>query len=295
MFSNVLIGVDGRQGGRDAVALARELAAPNATFTLAHVYDTFLGRGAVEAGALEWAASDQLLERERERADLRARLVVRGKANVGQGLHEIAENQRSDLLVVGSTRHALLGRALLGDDCRTALDGAPCAIAIAPRGYARIPHSLRRWGVGYDASPESERALMEARELVALHGGDIRALWVVSLSEVQEEKPIPADWPQAIDELIERHSERLAQIDGVTGVVTYGGPREELVKFGRDLDLLIVGSHGYGALGRVLHGSVSRHVAGHMSCPLLVMPRNVASHSGTASEHEAKTPIPTAA
>src|SRR5579859_3719858 len=38
MFKDVLIGVDGRQGGRDAVALARELATPEARFTLAHVY-----------------------------------------------------------------------------------------------------------------------------------------------------------------------------------------------------------------------------------------------------------------
>jgi hypothetical protein len=48
MFSNVLVGVDGRQGGRDAIALARQLAPPQASMTLAHVYgsDWMLGRGA---------------------------------------------------------------------------------------------------------------------------------------------------------------------------------------------------------------------------------------------------------
>ncbi len=284
MFTNVLIGTDGRQGGRDAVALARELAAPQATFTLAHVYDTFLGTGAGGAVLAPRAASQQLLERERELAGLDAQLEARGERRIGHGLHEIAEETRADLLVVGSTRHALLGRVLLGDDCRAALDGAACAIAIPPRGYALVQHDLRRLGVGYDASPESERALSTARELAALHGGEIRALRVISLQDVREERPIPADWPQAIDELIERQTKQLGKIDGVAVGVRYGGPREDLVQFGKDLDLLIVGSHAQGPLGRVFHGSVSRYLAGHVACPLLVLPPEVSAHRGAAAE-----------
>jgi nucleotide-binding universal stress UspA family protein len=115
MFNNVLIGIDGREGGRDAVALARELAAPEATFTLAHVYDTLRGGGAGEPVLAPRAVSQQLLEREREQASLDAELVARAERKVGHGLHEIAEDTRANLLVVGPTRHALLGRVLLGD------------------------------------------------------------------------------------------------------------------------------------------------------------------------------------
>jgi hypothetical protein len=43
MFENIGIGVDGRHGGRDAIALAKRLTAPGASFTLAHV----AGRGPV--------------------------------------------------------------------------------------------------------------------------------------------------------------------------------------------------------------------------------------------------------
>jgi nucleotide-binding universal stress UspA family protein len=189
------------------------------------------------------------------------------------GLHEVAEEEKSDLLVVGSTRHALLGRVLMGDDCRAALDGAPCAVAVAPRGYEHAPHSLQRVGVGYDGSRESEHALVIARDLAALHGAEVRAYRVVSLQEVRDEKPVPADWPAAIDKLIERHADELAQLEGVYGVVTYGGPREELAQFGKALDLLITGSRGYGPLGRLFHGSVSRYLLAHAACPLLVLPR----------------------
>ena len=140
MFTNVLIGIDGRQGGRDAIALARELAAPDSAFTLAYVCAPFPGRGAGEMLRIERAASHEMLERERELAGIDAQLAVRGPRPVGRGLHEVAEQERADLLVVGSTRHALLGRALMGDDCRAALNGAPCALGVAPLGYALAPH-----------------------------------------------------------------------------------------------------------------------------------------------------------
>jgi hypothetical protein len=38
MFENVLVGVDGRPTGRDAIALARRLAAADRALTLAHAY-----------------------------------------------------------------------------------------------------------------------------------------------------------------------------------------------------------------------------------------------------------------
>ena len=130
MFGNVLVGVDGRQGGRDAIALARQIAAPGATFTLAHVCAPFPGRGAVELLQIERAEAQQMLERERELAGIDAQLVVRGPRPVGHGLHELAEITEADLLVVGPTRHAMIGRVLMGDDCHAALDGSPCAIGI---------------------------------------------------------------------------------------------------------------------------------------------------------------------
>ena len=37
MFENVLVGVDGRPGGRDAVALATELLADTGKLTIGHV------------------------------------------------------------------------------------------------------------------------------------------------------------------------------------------------------------------------------------------------------------------
>ena len=105
---------------------------------------------------------------------------------------------------------------------------------------------------------------------------------------MREDNPIPADWPAVIDELTERHSEELAQLDGVEGVVTYGGPREELVHAGKELDLLIVGSRGYGPIGRLFHGSVSRDLVDHATCPLLVLPRQAVTEREQMGDREAR-------
>ncbi|MBV8953649.1 MAG: universal stress protein [Solirubrobacterales bacterium] len=289
MFWNVLVGVDGRQGGRDAIALARQLAAPQSTLTLGHVYgaDWFMGRGAGLAVAYEREATEQLLRSERTLAEVDAELDWAAFAPPARGLHELAEERKADLLVVGSSRHALLGRVLLGDDARAALDGAPCAIAIAPRGYLQSQHVLTKVGVGYDGSPESKHALAAAHELAQQHAAQISALHVVSLQDIREEQPIPADWPATAEELVERAREDLGRLDGVEARAVYGGPREELSRFSDRVDLLIVGSRGYGPVGRLMHGSVSRYLVGHVACPLLVLPRGagrgVDAHAGHAA------------
>jgi len=242
MFGNILIGVDGRAGGRDAIALARRLAAPGASFTLAHV----------DAGPVSWwdhqMAEERVFDRsasmlaaERERAALPAGIVCVGGAAPARGLHDLAEERAADLIVVGSSRHSFLGRVLLGDDARASLDGAPCAVAIAPHGYAETSPPLDEIGVGYDGSPESEHALATARELANRAGARIKALRVVSHQDVREAEPNPADWP----------------------VVALGLVGE--------LDLLIVGARVDGSPGRVVDRGVSRYLVGHAACPLLVL------------------------
>ena len=127
MFKNVLVGVDGRANGRDAIALASELVDPDGTLTLAHVH---------RDEAAEREGSHQLLEEERNRAAVNAELVSVAARSPGDGLHQQAQELAADLLVVGCCSHGALGRVLLGDDSRAALDGAPCTVAIATQGYA---------------------------------------------------------------------------------------------------------------------------------------------------------------
>lgn len=272
VFGNALIGVDGRDGGRDAIALARLLAGPNARFTLAHVAAgpvSWRERHVAEERGFDRAAS--MLAAERERAAIDAEIVCVEGTSPARGLHDLAKQREADLIVVGSTRHAFLGRVLLGDDARASLEGAPCAIAVAPHGYAERPSRLVEIGVGYDGSAEAEHALAVARELASRADTSIKALWVVSPEDVRQQEPIPPDLPVTAIRLVGYCSDRAGALHEVAGEAVYGEPATELSRFSSDVDLLVLAPRSNGPPRRSVHDSIPRHLVGHAACPLLVL------------------------
>jgi nucleotide-binding universal stress UspA family protein len=275
MFKNVVVGVDEHQGGRDAIALASRLIEADGEVTLAYVYsgDAHLWRGSSAAyDAVERDRALELLANARDQAGINPHLRCAGAPSVGRGLHELAEAAGADLLIVGSSRRGLLGRVLLGDDTRAALNGAPCAIAIAPSGYGDEPSVIREIGVGYNGSAESEHALEVARKLATAHGAKLSAFEAVSLpAYLFAGGPAPVDAP--IEDMVKDARDRLAALDGVEPHAAYGNPAEELAGYSASLDLLIVGSRDYGLVGRFVHGSTTQQLARTASCPLLVLTR----------------------
>jgi nucleotide-binding universal stress UspA family protein len=272
MFRHVIVGVDGGPTGRDAVALAKLLVAQDGELALAHVYELTPYRGASGAyGPAQHAESTALLEQAREAAGLDAELVDITASSVGRGLHYLSETREADLLVVGSSAQGLVGRVLVGDITRAALIGAPCAVAVAPMGHAAAAGALAKIGVGYDSTPECEAALALARELAAIHGASVSVMTVVEPSVVAGLLRTPAEADYA-EELADARA-ALAKLEGVEGKVVLGSAGEELASFGEQLDLLVVGSRGYGPIRRLMFGGVATQLASSSPCPLVVMPR----------------------
>lgn len=285
MFNDVIVGVDGRPTGRDAIELARRLLAPEGTLTLANVHSGELRPvHIVTPGALagERQASHEMLERERAATEVQAELVSFVALSPGRGLHDLAEERGADLLVVGSCGRGLLGRAMLGDDTRGALNGAPCAVAVAARGYAEHPLPLASLGVGYDGSPESEAALAAAREVAAQHRSKLIALEVVSIPTYSFTGLTPPALGETIEALLADARRRMGELKDVEGRAVYGLPGEELAAFSGELDLLVVGSRNYGPLRRLVLGSTSDYLERHSRCSLLVLPRRAAAEKPAA-------------
>ena len=275
MFKQIVVGVDEHEGGRDAIALATKLLAPDGELTLAYVYagDPHVYRSASPAfDASERERARELLERTRQETGVQANLRWRGSPSVGRGLHELCEVIGADLLVVGSSRRGLLGRVLIGDDTRAALNGAPCAIAIAPAAYSQQPVAMRGIGVAYNGSPESEHAVAVAREIASECGAKLSAFEAVSLpTYATVGGPVAID--DALEGIVDDARQRIAELGGVEPHAAYGYPAEELGVYSASLDLLIVGSRGYGPIGRLIHGSTSQQLVHSARCPLLVLPR----------------------
>ena len=287
MFENVLVGVDGSPHGRDAVALAHRLTDPSSRVALVHVHPGELRPShAVVPGMLkeEREAAEQLLKREAASAKLPADLVSVVAGSPGRGLHELAEEREADLIVVGSSSHGPLGRVLLGDDSRAALNGAPCAVAIAAAGYAERDHPFANLGVAYDGSPESEVALATARDLAQVSHARVHALEVVPIVTWGYGPMAPLLLNGSFQAMVTEADARMKELPGVEGRAVDGLAGEELAAFGDELDLLIAGSRGYGPVRRLVLGSTSRYLQRHARCSLLVLPRGVAS--AKAARHE---------
>jgi nucleotide-binding universal stress UspA family protein len=281
IFERIVVGVDGRRGGRDALALAAVLQRTvGGEIVAVHVYTYDRTVPLDDAHAVETVLQGDLLtmlEGELRAAGVSARPVIARGIAPARALHAAAEHEDADLIVVGSCHRAGAERVLVGDDAAATLHGSPCAVAVAPHGYRERPHGLRSIGVGYDGSPESQRALELACRVAERADAHVRATTAVWPSGPFWPTRYPG-WPatqvsgrQRGEEMLERAVAGAG--DRVTPEVMVGKASQMLVESSDDLDLLIVGSRAYGPLRRVVLGSTSTHVFREAACPVLVVPR----------------------
>jgi nucleotide-binding universal stress UspA family protein len=78
----------------------------------------------------------------------------------------------------------------------------------------------------------------------------------------------------AIPREVERARERIAGLGGVEAHSACGGQVDHLTLHSASLDLLVVGSRGYGPLGRLVYGGVAQRPTRTARCPLLVLTRS---------------------
>ena len=268
-FGRILVGVDRRQGGRDALALAALLQREvGGELVAVYVYAFDRTVSLDEAEAVEAVLHDDLLaalEQELRSAAVTARPVVVSAAFPARALQAIAERDGADLIVVGAPHRAGAERVLGGDVAAGTLREAPCAVMVAPVGFAEREPLLRSVGVGFDDSTESRAALLLGGRLARAAGAALRVISVASAA-------VPAHEAAAI-------------AAGGTCETVAGRPASELVRRSADLDLLVVGSRAQGPVRRLLLGSTSARLVREARCPVLVVPRPVVA-AAAAEEAE---------
>ncbi len=276
----LLIGVDGSDGGRDALELARVLLAQAGGSALVATV-LFGGPLPVELAGLspqESAEAEPIFEQVRAKltgVELETRAF--GGASPGAIMTVLAERENFDAIVVGSPHRGAIGRVLIGSVARNLLNGAPCDVLVAPKGYADEKHDpLRTIAIGYDGSPEAKAALARAEALAATSNANLRVLTVVT-PPVVVAVPGGGYTPQSPAEPEKVISEAVNSIDprlGAQGQRLDGSPAEKIKEACEaGVDLLVLGSRGYGPMTRVLLGSVSRKLINDAPCPVLAVPR----------------------
>jgi nucleotide-binding universal stress UspA family protein len=210
------------------------------------------------------------------RAGIRVGIRVRERAPVAaspaRGLTELAESEGADLIVIGSSQHDNAGRIRLERTAGRLLQGAPCAVAIAPAGL-RETADFRHVGIAYDGSPEARAALAVAYGVAARCSAAVTLYCSVSLVDADQmaaRREAEMSLDEAADSAPAGVNPRTVLLQGAAGVVI-ANASEGVV------DLLVTGSRGYGPLQRALAGSVSEGLTENASHPVVVVPRPAAA------------------
>ncbi len=146
----------------------------------------------------------------------------------------------------------------------------------------------RRIVVGVDGSSGAQAALRWALAEARRRGDDVEVVncWAppylamssgYALTFVTDDE-ITAEGRSAIHKTMTACGDELdackaAGVD-VTTAVLQGDAWASLVEESKDAALLVVGRRGHGGLSRLVLGSVSRQVATHAHCPVLIVPES---------------------
>lgn len=278
MFKAIVVGVGDVEAGRDALALAVMLRAPEDEVALLHV-QAVIGRPAPDSGAVVSAAKRlTALDRLTQLADefaIEAEVAYIEARSVRHGLHEFARQKNVDLLVVGASHRDELGRDFVGDDTKELLEDAPCAVAVAPAGYLARARPITRIGVVYDGSAGSDQALALTRTLGTERGAELSAFAGVSApAYAHEPADIAGEWRQRAAAA----RQRLAALGGLEPDARSGDAVAELARYKRSVDLLVIGAHKGGPIDYLLRASVFQQLADDPATPLLVLSPPSVSH-----------------
>lgn len=251
MFETIVVGVDGHEGGRAALALAGAIQRALGSEIVA-----------VTAYSHDHEHPEQLLAKETRGAGVDTRTLAVPDSSPARALHHVAEREHAGLIIVGSDHQGPVGRVLAGGVTNGTLHGAPCAVAVAPIALAGTAPALRTIGVGYDGSPESEKALDLGVSLTHATRAELELMCVLAA---------PAPPGEQADALLTEAARGIGA--HARTWTTEGVPDVELARHSSQLDLLVVGSRGYGPLKRLMLGSTTVQLVRSSSCPVIVLAR----------------------
>lgn len=279
----IVVGFDGSDAARDALRLAE---------LLAEALDSPLRPGWVHGDGVSDETLEEVRRALRSAADRELELLPIASSSEARGLHDEAERLGARAVVLGSTHRAGLGRVFPGSVATRLLHGAPCAVAVAPRGYERTaPPDLRVIQIAFDGSPESWLAVTQGGAIAEAAGATVRLFAVVGpprsgtggvLTQTGGTPPV-VDLGDYLHHEIESARESLPPGVRPDARVLKGDVVKNLLdEAEKGVDLIVMGSRGYGPVHYALVGGVSSAIAEDAPCPVLLVPRG-AGHTDATS------------
>lgn len=182
----------------------------------------------------------------------------------------VAQEEGSDLVIVGSHGRRGLQRFMLGSVAEGVRDHVPCSILIA---RARPP--AKQILLGVDGSEPSRHAGRAVTGIMKASPSHVHVVHVVHAPVEGLEPEMREKWYRAAQDLREPLMEH-AQFPTGSWVhydVHFGTPSEEMLRIAEDeeTDLIVVGCRGLSGLQSLVTGSVSRRVSHHADASVLIV------------------------
>jgi nucleotide-binding universal stress UspA family protein len=132
--------------------------------------------------------------------------------------------------------------------------------------------------IATDGSDYTKEAVTTGLKLAAVLKAEVTALYVIdqtSFVTFPVDSSIVSVYPQLENEgkraVEEARKEGEAMGVKVTPVVAEGSPTRKIVEMAADYDLVVMGTLGRSALGKLFIGSVAERVTRYAPCPVLVV------------------------
>lgn len=286
----VLVGVDGSESSKNAVRwAASEAAMRHCRLTVINVARSF----PVAASTFAWPAGrvpQEVLEIEENDGATVVAEAMSIAAGTGRNLPGeigaqrlfggpvnalVVSSRQAQLMVVGSRGRTGQHRRNLGPVASGLITHARCPVVVVHGDLAAGESETLPVLIGWDGYSTSDRALELAFAEASWRRTGLVVLHVVGTDDAYRDPR--ANWTalrrsavESMNAALDRWRRRYPEVI-VTSEVDCGRPARQLVVRSRSVQLVVVGSHGRGAVAGKLLGSVSAAVARDTSAPVLIV------------------------
>jgi len=287
-LKHILLATDGSESCEGAVKEAIYLAKScDAKLSVIYVLETnpeFETEGLKFVEKMEQAAREhlELIRKEAAAQNVEVEAIVRRTDQPYKAITEEAAKMKSDVIVMGRRGKTGLSKMLMGSVAAKVIGYASCKVLVVPRA-ATI--SCQNILTATDGSKYSVAAAAVAIGIAKRCKSSLIILTAVHTEALSSMSP-DTGYTQSQREVIEKQElqraekiisevKELAEKEDVhaEGIIAEGMPYEVITRaaIDKNIDLLVVGSHGRTGISRFLMGSVTERVIGHAECAILVV------------------------
>jgi len=203
-----------------------------------------------------------------------------------RAIRDEAEGWSADLLVMGTHGRGGFEHLILGSVTEKVMRRAPCPVMTVGRVAPLTPGGplFRRIVCAADLSPASERTLETAVSLAGECDAQVTHLHVLESipfavgGGLESAIPDPAELRRVLVERVEGDLRKavpplVREFCEVKERVEVGSAWRQILCVADEVgaDLIVMGEHAHGGVGRLVFGSTASHVVRQATCPVLVV------------------------